>query len=131
VGVEQGHVRVRVSPRDGTETPQTEVIDLHAGQLVEVQGGHARAVRQSETRDLSAWRDGWLVFDNTPLGDALASVNSYRNQAIVSTDPRVNALRLSGRFRTNDSAGLVAALTAILPVTAIPRPDGGLELKSR
>lgn len=138
VGVERGHVRVRVNARQGGDTggqgagtPQGEVIDLHGGELVEVQDGHAEAVRQTDTRALSAWRDGWLVFDNTPLSDALAAVNSYRTSPIVSADARTDTLRLSGRFRTNDSVGLVAVLPTILPVTAVPRPDGSVELQAR
>jgi transmembrane sensor len=131
VGVEQGHVRVQVRALDGMQTPQVEIIDLQRGELVEVRDGHADAVRQSDTRALSAWREGWLVFENTPLGDALAAVNSYRNQPIISADARTNALRLSGRFRTNDSVGLVAVLPTILPVTTVLKPDGGVELQAR
>ncbi len=131
VGVEQGHVRVQVRPRQGAGTPQVEVIDLHRGELVEVRDGQAEAVRQADTQALSAWRDGWLVFDNTPLGDALAAVNSYRARPIVSANGRIDALRLSGRFRTDDSVGLVAVLPTILPVTAVPRPDGSVELQAR
>lgn len=133
VGVEQGHVRVQVRPRQSADASASvaETIDLRAGELVEVQDGHADAVRQSDTRALSAWRDGWLVFDNTPLSEALAAVNSYRVRPIVSADARIDALRLSGRFRTNDSVGLVEVLPTILPVTTVPNPDGSVELQAR
>lgn len=133
VGVEQGHVRVQVRARQNAEAsiPSSEVIDLHAGELVEVLDGHADAVRQSDTRALSAWRDGWLVFDNTPLSEALAAVNSYRIRPIVSADARIDALRLSGRFRTNDSVGLVEVLPTILPMVADSHPDGSVELRKR
>lgn len=133
VGVEQGHVRVQVRARQNAEgsAPPAEVVDLRAGELVEVQDGHADAVRQSDTRALSAWRDGWLVFDNTPLSEALAAVNSYRARPIVSADARIDALRLSGRFRTSDSVGLVEVLPTILPVTTDTRPDGSVELRKR
>ncbi|SEM44932.1 FecR family protein [Variovorax sp. YR750] len=132
VGVEQGHVRVQVqATRQHGETPTVQVVDLRAGELVEVQDGHADTVRQADARALSAWRDGWLVFDNTPLGDALAVVNSYRTRPIVSADARIDAMRLSGRFRTNDSVGLVEVLPTILPVTTVPRPDGSVELQAR
>ncbi len=131
VGVEHGHVRVQALARDGTETTEVQVVDLRQGELLEVRDGQAGTVRRADTRALSAWRDGWLVFENTPLGDALAAVNSYRSRPIVSTDPRIDALRLSGRFRSNDSAGLLAVLPTILPVAAVPRPDGGVELQAR
>jgi transmembrane sensor len=132
VGVEQGHVRVQIrTDRQDGNASSVQVIDLRAGELVEVKDGHANAVRQSDTRALSAWRDGWLVFDNTPLGDALASVNNYRTRPIVSSSTRIDALRLSGRFRTTDSAGLVALLPTILPVTTATLPDGSVELRTR
>jgi transmembrane sensor len=40
-------------------------------------------------------------------------------------------MRLSGRFRTNDSDGLVAALPTILPLAAEPQPDGSVTLRTR
>ncbi|WP_285411405.1 FecR domain-containing protein [Variovorax sp. efr-133-TYG-130] len=134
VGVEQGHVRVQVHARQGdgaSSRNAPQAIDLRGGELVEVQDGHADAVRQADIRAMSAWRDGWLVFDNTPLGEALAVVNSYRASPIVSASERIDALRLSGRFRANDSAALVAVLPTILPVTAVSRAGGGVELQPR
>lgn len=131
VGVEHGHVRVRVAPRPRSPGTEAEVIDLRKGELLEIQDGHAAPVRQTDTAALSAWRSGWLVFENTPLGDALAAVNSYRAQPIVTTNTRIDAMRLSGRFRTNDSEGLVAALPTILPLTAVHRPDGSVTLLTR
>lgn len=130
VGVEHGHVRVQVLRQAGTER-SGEVVDLRAGDMLEVRDGHADPVRQADTAALSAWRDGWLVFDNTPLGDALAAVNSYRSAPIVGADARIDAMRLSGRFRTNDSAGLLDALPAILPLVAVARPDGSVRLQAR
>ncbi|WP_062469873.1 FecR family protein [Variovorax boronicumulans] len=130
VGVEHGHVRVQVLRHAGTER-SGEVVDLRAGDMLEVRDGHADPVRQADTAALSAWRDGWLVFDNTPLGDALAAVNSYRSAPIVGADARIDAMRLSGRFRTNDSAGLLDALPAILPLVAVARPDGSVRLQAR
>ena len=131
VGVEHGHVRVRVAPPSRSLSTEAEVIDLRKGDLLEIRDGHAEPVRQTDTTALSAWRSGWLVFENTPLGDALAAVNSYRAQPILTANTRIDAMRLSGRFRTNDSEGLVAALPTILPLTAVHRPDGSVTLLTR
>lgn len=106
--------------REGAEAPAVEIADLRGGELVEVRGGHAEAVRQADTQALSAWRDGWLVFDNTPLRDALAEINSYRSRPITSSDAR-----------TDDSVGLVALLPRILPLTAVPQADGSVALQAR
>lgn len=131
VGVERGHVRVRIRALDGGQAALTEIVDLREGDLVEVQDGHLEPVRRGDTGALSAWRNGWFVFDNTPLTEALAVINSYRPRPIVSADARTDALRLSGRFRTDDSVGLVAVLPRILPVMAVPRADGSVALQVR
>lgn len=133
VGVERGHVRVKVQRRTapGMHDAESPAIDLLPGQVLDIRDGQAEPVRTADAAALSAWREGWLVFDNTPLGEALASVNAYRSTPIVAADARVAALRLSGRFRAAESAGLVAALPTILPLTASTRPDGSVELRRR
>lgn len=130
IGVERGHVRVR--PMHGADgIAEAQAVDLRAGELLEISNGTLEPVRRTDTAALAAWRDGWLVFDNTPLSDALATVNSYRTHPIVTAGPRIDAMRLSGRFRTNDSIGLLAALPSILPLAAVARPDGSVELRQR
>lgn len=131
VGVERGHVRVQLRQPQGRGSALAAPIDLRRGELLEIRDGQADAVRQADTAALSAWRDGWLVFDNTPLADALAAANSYRTQPIVAANPRIDAMRFSGRFRTNDSTGLLAALPSILPLSAVHRADGSVELQLR
>lgn len=135
VGVEQGHVRVQVYARQGHgeesgRVPGT-VVDLLPGQVLDVRDGQPEAVRQADATALAAWREGWLVFENTPLAEALATVNAYRAQPIESADARVAALRLTGRFRAKDSAGLLAVLPSILPLRVHPEPDGSMQLQMR
>lgn len=134
VGVESGRVRVKLQQRGAADAPGAPVsdeIDLLPGQALDIVDGRADAVRTADAAAMSAWRDGWLVFENTPLGEALATINAYRAMPIVAADARVQALRLSGRFRAGESAGLVAALPTILPLTAASRPDGSVELRAR
>lgn len=130
IGVERGHVRVQLHAPPGAPAGAS-VIELRGGELLEIREGRAEPVRQADTAALAAWREGWLVFENTPLGEALATVNSYRAQPIVTADARVDAMRLSGRFRSNESAGLLAALPSILPLVAVPQTDGSVVLRPR
>ena len=131
VGVERGRVRVKLQQRGAAQAPPASEIDLLPGQILNILDGRAEAARAADPAAMSAWRDGWLVFENTPLGEALATINAYRATPIVAADARVEALRLSGRFRANESAGLVAALPTILPLTAASRADGSVELRAR
>jgi transmembrane sensor len=134
IGVERGQVRVTVRQRPGDATAPSSIeseIDLRAGEALTLRDGVPEPVRRVDAGSLSAWREGWLVFDATPLGEALDTINAYRQQPIVSPDPRVNALRLSGRFRANASASLVDALPMTLPVIAQTHPDGSVQLRAR
>jgi transmembrane sensor len=132
VGVEHGHVRVRVLGRDAQDlaAASTATLDLLPGQVLDIRNGQPGAVRQADATTLSAWREGWLVFENTPLAEALATVNAYRTRPIEAADARVAALRLTGRFRANDSAGLLAVLPSILPLRVRPQADGGVQLQA-
>lgn len=133
VGVEHGHVRVQMhAPIGAPGAPGAAApLDLRAGDMLEIGAAGAHVVRQVDTASLSAWRDGWLVFDNALLSEALKSINAYRARPIAAADPQVGTLRLTGRFRADDSAGLVAALPTILPVNTVLRPDGGVALSLR
>jgi transmembrane sensor len=108
----------------------TATLDLLPGQVLDIRNGQPGAVRQADATTLSAWREGWLVFENTPLAEALATVNAYRTRPIEAADARVAALRLTGRFRANDSAGLLAVLPSILPLRVRPQADGGVQLQA-
>ncbi|WOI45126.1 FecR domain-containing protein [Acidovorax sp. BLS4] len=133
VGVERGHVRVQPLTAHPGNDPIAggEAIDLHPGELLALQDGRAGPVRPVDPAQLSAWREGWLVFRNEPLRDALATVNAYRAQPIRLADVRLGDLRLSSRFRAGDSAALLAALPTILPLTVHVQADGGVELRAR
>lgn len=134
IGVERGKIRVTAKPRsDDTVSPPlpAAAIDLRAGEALSLTDGVAGPVRRMDAASLSPWREGWLVFEATPLGEALETINAYRQHPIRSLDPRVNALRLTGRFRTNGSASLVDALPLTLPVAAHTHPDGSVSLSAR
>lgn len=77
------------------------------------------------------WRDGWLVFDNEPLADALLAINPYRKKPIRLADAKAGLLRLTGRFRADDSKSLLAALPKILPIAVAEQSDGSIEIRQR
>lgn len=133
VGVESG--RVQVALREATEAGSPDrfgpPIALAAGELLDIRDGIAQPPRTGDAAALAGWRDGWLTFQDTPLREALAAVNAYRAAPIVSADPHVDAMRLTGRFPVRDAAGLIAALPQVLPITVRARPDGSAELFAR
>jgi transmembrane sensor len=133
VGVERGRVQVALREPTADAGPERfgPPVVLTAGELLDIRNGIAQPPRLGDAAALAGWRDGWLSFQDTPLREALASVNAYRTAPIVSTDPRVDAMRLTGRFPVRDAAGLLAALPQVLPVAVRMRSDGTAELASR
>lgn len=61
----------------------------------------------------TAWRNGELVLDDTPLSEAVAEMNRYSERPIVLKDEQVRAMRLSGVFRTRDSETFANTVGAI------------------
>ena len=83
------------------------------------------SVSPQQVADDLAWREGALVFGGEPLSQALAEVGRYTRTRIVLSGPDVAALRISGRFRTDDLPGFFRALQAALPVQ-VSQPQPGL-----
>jgi transmembrane sensor len=50
----------------------------------------------------TSWRERRLVFQSRPLSEVVAEFNLYNETALVISDPRLNEVRVSGSFYTND-----------------------------
>ncbi|MFY9478603.1 MAG: FecR domain-containing protein [Aquabacterium sp.] len=129
IHVEHGHVRF--DPRVKPGEPALPTVDLRAGQALTLRPGQPAQLRSAiDAGQASAWRDGWLVFDNTRLDEALPAINAHRAQPITLADDSVGRLPLTGRFKAADSASLLAALPAILPLSVQALPDGRVALRA-
>ena len=131
VSVEHGHVRWQRVVAESTDArPLGEpVVNLYAGQVLTSRQGRLDTVRRADTSQAGAWREGWLVFDNTRLDDALPLINAYRVHPVSTSDPRLAALPLTGRFRTTDTDALLRALPDILPLQVLTTRDGQTQLR--
>lgn len=105
-------------------------IELEVGERLFASDG-AVQIAAVDTQAATSWRQGRLVFDETPLRVAIEEVNRYRTKPLRIEDPRVAALRLSGGYRTADAMSFEQALAVALNV--YPRAsddDVLLELRS-
>lgn len=128
VAVSQG--RVGVWPSRAGTTP----IDMAGEPAVVLQGGEAiESDGQGMGRPMpvqpdavGAWRQGWLVFDNTPLPEALARWNDYLQRSLrLGASPQLETLRLSGSFPLRNPQAFLTGLPDILPVRVVHAPGGG------
>jgi transmembrane sensor len=100
---------------------------LSAGEQLRIAGPNLEVmtVTPHQIDDELAWREGALVFEGEPLSQAITEVERYTHARIVLAGPQVGALRVSGRFRTDDVPGFFQALQEALPVR-VSRTDAGL-----
>lgn len=114
----------------GLATPSDAAARLTPDQAIQIDGEGKLGQIQTviDTGALVAWREGRLVFDDTPLAEVLREVGRYRARPITLARPDLGELRVSGTFRVNDTEALLAALPRILPVRVRSRTDGSAEI---
>ncbi|MDC6168859.1 FecR domain-containing protein [Paucibacter sp. XJ19-41] len=129
----EGQVVVREAERR-TQTPKiVPPIVMAAGERLRVRGdqgtsGGVTAAPAQPQRDrprmdqVLAWKRGEAVFDNASLPQALAEMNRYSATPIMA-DPSLAVLRISGLFKTGDSAGFAQAVATLHDLRVREHPD--------
>jgi transmembrane sensor len=100
---------------------------LRAGQKLVITGQNG-AVLQNATRGETLWPSQMIAFDDTPLGEAVATVNRYSPMQLRLGDDRIGGLRVSGAYRAGDVAGFARSLAAAFGLRLQTLPDGSLLL---
>jgi len=126
--------KVRVEPARGTlwaALPMTDR-ELAPGQkLVASSGSPAVQVEKADVAAETSWREGIVVFDDTPLSEAVREINRYAASPITVGDAELGGLRINGRFRTSDPDDFLAAVVAYFPVETRAARDGSTVLVAR
>lgn len=110
-----------------TEAAAAPIAPLGAGDRVAL--GADTLVRDRVDPDsIARWRTGRLLFKDTPLDQAVADLNRYLEEQLILGDPALAELKLTGLVRIEDRDSITAALTAALPVKAVPLGNGRVTL---
>jgi transmembrane sensor len=103
--IEDGTLDVAAS---GGDAP----LRLKAGQVMSGPAG-ARRVAAADLDELTAWREGRLVFSDTPLPRVAAAFNRYSSdQLSLAPDARLDGIRISGSFHYDGAREFANALRA-------------------
>lgn len=81
--------------------------------------------------DAMAWREGRLVFDGTPLSDAVAQMQRYRRAPIALADAQAAQWRISGQFDLARIDQLLDLLPRLAPVVVRREEDGRVVIGTR
>jgi transmembrane sensor len=93
----------------------------------EIDASTAPSIRKSDPQT-GKWVSGMLVFDATPLSDAVTSLNRYNRATVRIADPELERLTVSGAFRVSDPAGFVRSIATMYHLHVTRRADGTLTL---
>lgn len=128
VQVETGRVEVQALNAQGGPAAQPVVLGVGQGLRIAdpapAGGATPYLALPAVTPDAVApWRRGALLFEATPLGDAVRRLARYAS-ATVTVAPEVEALPVSGQVRISQAQDWLAALPAALPVRVSRRGEG-------
>lgn len=76
-----------------------------------------------------AWRRGRIVFEGTPLREALARFARYHGRSLRASDSAAE-LRVGASYAIDDLNGFLAALEEVLPVSVTRNLDGSIQVDS-
>ena len=104
---------------------------LNGGQQVLASAGRVGASQAVDPARVTAWQQGKLRFDGTPLREVIVDIQRYREAPIRLADPRLGELRVSGEFDSAAIEALIDLLPAILPVMMSRAGDGSVVVSGR
>jgi transmembrane sensor len=83
--------------------PKPHVDIVNAGERLRVQPHTSPVVKAAAIDEATAWLNGQLIFDSTPLGEAASQFNRYNRAKIEVTAPELSRIPVGGVFRIGDS----------------------------
>ncbi|HYD86042.1 MAG TPA: FecR domain-containing protein [Vitreimonas sp.] len=130
----EGRVRVvEHAPRSGVNARRSlsREYTLEAGQQLVAKNAAAPVVAPANVTRAVAWERGQIDFADESLASVAERVARYSDRRIVIADEDVGEMRLSGVVNTGDVADFVDLVTSYLPVEAVTRENGDIELRER
>lgn len=98
VDVDHGRVQVQGNPASPTDM-KTKEMTLSSGQGVDINpSGRLVKLRQSNIKQVLAWRQKQAVFKNTPVGDVLHELELYHNVKITLVSDELESKGITGTF---------------------------------
>ncbi|MGE8047257.1 FecR family protein [Pseudomonas monteilii] len=119
--------RVDVTAAAAEHAPVT----LRPGQQVDSIGGQLMPVAKVDALKAMAWKDDRIVFEQTPLDEAVSLLRHYRKASIELSDPSLAALKVTGVFEAHNVDRLLDLLPSILPVAVLKTEDGSVRIQRK
>lgn len=118
VAVLEGEVQVKLD-----DPASAAAVTLHGGEQLSYSARDRSAISAVDAKAATAWREGRMIFHETPLAEVINQINRYHSRQIVLTDARLSDLKVSGEFNTADREGLIRALKILFPLSSEERGE--------
>jgi len=106
--------------------------DLSAGQTVAIGADEqVSEVATASIENLTAWREGKIVFDNAPLAQVVVEMSRYLPHPVQLDAPHLRDFRVAGVFSIDNPQAMLTALPAIAPVQLSQLSDGRISVRAR
>ncbi len=113
IAVTVAHGNVDVAGGDANDAVRLAPGDQYAAR----EGAQTYTIAKTDPAVVTAWRDGRVVFMDTPLSDVASELSRYYARPVVIQDPAVAVLRFSGILKIEEQMATVRRLEAFLPIT--------------
>ena len=119
VSLVEGRVELTLPGAAAAKPP----VVLAAGQQARLTHSGISGPMPFDVTAVTAWVRGQFVFYDTPLVEVIAELNRYRTGRIVIADGGLEALRVSGVFKTDDPDAALDVISDTLGVRATRLTD--------
>jgi len=111
--------------------PTETAMQLQPKEVLVASSDQIQVSRDADIEKRESWRDGLIIFEDESLGDAVAEVNRYVSRPVVVQDERLRQIRVSGAFKTGETAAFVEALRLSFPVRVASQNNDRIVLAYR
>lgn len=111
-------------------TPTTKQI-LIQNQTTTARGHSIAPIQSIAATTAAAWLQGKLIFDGTPLQEAIAEIQRYRQAPLIIQDEKAARLRVSGEYDIQGIESLIDTLPISIAVRIRRTPDNTVIIESR
>jgi transmembrane sensor len=112
-----------LSPLPGAEDQGEGALELTPGQRLSFDSSGAPILDTPPLERVTAWQRGQLIFENTPLNEAVAEFNRYGDFQIEIAAPHASTIPVGGVFRIGDYLSFVQAVAAAHDLRVVQRGE--------
>jgi len=98
------------------------VVQIREGDAVLVAPDGTFSQKRPDLAMLQMWKTGRLVFQDTPLQDAVSEMNRYNQKRIELSTSTLGMFKISGTYHYGNAEHFAQALSRVLPVKIVDGP---------